>query len=117
MVVNWGEVLHKSLERAHILGQRYFIPHIATHWQMLRIGLKRNDNREVIGQIVRLIATVPGFIFGWVPRGNPGGANISALKPVPLPADLQPLLADSPIWRDVLIRLTIYAVIVLIVLA
>ncbi|ABM24007.1 DUF3703 domain-containing protein [Marinomonas sp. UCMA 3892] len=107
----------KSLERAHILGQRYFIPHIATHWQMLRIGLKRNDNREVIGQIVRLIATVPGFIFGWVPRGNPGGANISALKPVPLPADLQPLLADSPIWRDVLIRLTIYAVIVLIVLA
>lgn len=83
---------------------------------MLRIGFKRKDSREIFGQMIRLLATVPGFIFGWIPKGNPGGANISALKPVPLPPDLEPLLANTNIWRDVFIRFAIFGVIALIVL-
>ena len=30
-----------ALERAHILGQRYLLPHIHTHFLMLRIGWKQ----------------------------------------------------------------------------
>ena len=90
-----------ALERAHILGQRHLLPHIVTHLHMLRIGWLRRDTREILGQIVRLIATLPGFVTGWVPKGNPGGANISALKPVPLRGDLAELLADFHVWRDV----------------
>lgn len=97
-----------ELERAHILGQRHLLPHIVTHLRMLRIGWKRHDRREVAGQVVRLMATLPGFLTGWVPKGNPGGANISALKPVPLPADLQPLLADFSVTRDVAKRIVVY---------
>ena len=73
-----------ALERAHILAQRYLIPHVVTHLLMLRIGWSRRDAREVLGQVARLIATVPGFLTGWVPKGNPGGANVSALRPMPL---------------------------------
>ena len=69
-----------ALERAHILGQRYLIPHIHTHLLMLRIGLKQRDIREIFGQLLRIITTVPGYFFGWVPKGNTGGSNISALN-------------------------------------
>lgn len=97
-----------EIERAHILGQRHLLPHIVTHLRMLRIGWRRRDGREIAGQVLRLIATLPGFLTGWVPKGNPGGANISALKPMPLPADLQPLLGDFSVGRDVAKRVVVY---------
>lgn len=96
------------LERAHILGQRYFAPHLRTHWWMLRVGQRRSDVNEIRGQIMRMIAVVPGSLFGWVPLGNPGGANISPVKPMPIPADLEPLLAGDSIARDVLIRAVLW---------
>ncbi len=77
------------LERAHILGQRYFYPHLITHAWMLRVGLRTRRWREVFGQLLRLLAVVPGFLFGWVPIGNTGGANVSALRPMPIPEDLK----------------------------
>jgi len=76
------------LERAHILGQRYFLPHLQTHVAMLWIGWRRRDSREIFGQIIRMLAVAPAAIFRWVPIGNTGGANVSALKPMPIPADL-----------------------------
>ena len=94
-----------ALERAHVLGQRFLRPHIVTHWGMLRIGWRRRDARELRGQIGRLAATLPGWLSGWVPKGNTGGANVSPLKPMPLPADLQPLLADHHVGRAVAWRL------------
>lgn len=102
-----------ELERAHILGQRFLWPHIVTHLAMLRIGWLSRDWREVIGQLLRLVATLPGWLSGWVPKGNPGGASVSALKPMPIPADLQPLLADFEVGRDVAIRLIAYSLIAL----
>jgi len=99
-----------ALERVHILGQRYLVPHIVTHLRMLRVGWKRRDSREVAGQVLRLIATVPGFLIGWVPKGNPGGANVSALKPVPIPSELSTLLADFSVARDVAKRVAVYAI-------
>ncbi|MEQ1548245.1 MAG: DUF3703 domain-containing protein [Chakrabartia sp.] len=75
------------LERAHILGQRSLLPHILTHWWMLKVGVRRADRREIIGQVTRCIGVVFFNTFGWVPRGNTGGANVSPLKPMPVPAE------------------------------
>lgn len=54
------------LERAHILGQRHLYPHALTHVWMLRVGLRRRDRREVVGQTARLFATLPMAMIGWV---------------------------------------------------
>lgn len=99
------QVAFGHLERAHVLGQRYLQPHYVTHWWMLKCGWKLGSAHEVLGQILRLMAVLPGFLTGWVPLGNTGGANVSAIKPMPLPADLQPLFPRNPIWRDVAKRL------------
>jgi hypothetical protein len=79
------------LERAHILSQRYTLIHAAVHLRMLRIGWRRRDAREVFGQTTRSIAALL-FSRLWVPLGNTGGANVSALRPMPLPVDLKALL-------------------------
>lgn len=76
------------LERAHILGQRSTLAHVRTHWRMLRVGSRLGDGREVRGQVARLIAALL-FSRIWVPIGNNGRANVSAMKPMPIPVDLQ----------------------------
>jgi len=83
----------KHLENAHILGQRSIRAHTYSHWWMLRVGLKRNDFREIFGQIMRIIASI---IFSriWVPVGNTGGANVSPVKPMPIPNELAVLMDD-----------------------
>ncbi len=101
------EAAFASLETAHILGQQFLLPHIVVHVWMMRVGAARRDRREVIGQITRLIATVPGFILGWVPLGNTGGANVSALKPMPVPYELSTLVPRQNLLRILSIRVLI----------
>ncbi len=84
----------KCLERAHILGQSYILPHTRSHWWMFKIGLKKRDIREVVGQLTRMIASVL-FSKIWVPLGNTGGANVNPLKPMPIPEDLQKILDEE----------------------
>src|SRR5690242_21936368 len=67
------------LEAAHILEQRQTRQHIATHWAMLTLAWRTHDRGEFIGQIFRLIA-VGVATWIWVPAGNTGRANMSALK-------------------------------------
>ena len=82
---------------------------------MLKIGFSKKDVREMIGQVLRMAATIPGFILGWVPKGNTGGADVSALQPMLVPDDLAGLLSDYDVWKDVRSRLYIaLAVIVLV---
>lgn len=81
----------RRLERAHVLGQPWIGPHSRTHWMMLKVGLRRRDAREVIGQIVRLTGGGVLSLFGRLPEGNTGGANVPAEKPMPVPPDLQAL--------------------------
>jgi hypothetical protein len=91
------DVAFSRLERAHILGQPWAGPHTWTHWMMMRIGWRRRDAREVVGQLVRLAA---GGVLSWVgllPVGNTGGANIPATKSLPLPDDLRALV--EPVGR------------------
>ncbi|BFM15563.1 hypothetical protein R50073_17460 [Maricurvus nonylphenolicus] len=87
---NWDQAFH-HLERAHILGQRFVIPHTRSHWWMLKVGWHRRDRQEVTGQVVRILASLVISRI-WVPLGNTGGANVSPVKPMPVPADLQALL-------------------------
>lgn len=98
------------LERAHILGQRYFITHLRTHFRMLRIARRRKDGKETRGQILRIMAVVPGYIFGWVPKGNTGGANVSAIRPMHPPEDLASHVRDYHVWRDVVVRLIVWSI-------
>jgi len=92
------KALHESfahLERALILGQRYFLPHMQVHLYMLRIGWARRDGKEVLGQITRLLLTPLGHLAGRLPLGNTGGANVSAFQPMPIAPELDALLKQD----------------------
>ena len=81
----------RLLERAHILGQPWVVPHTVSHWMMLKVGWRRRDAREVRGQLLRLAAGGLLSLVGWLPEGNTGGADVSPVEPMPLPADLAAL--------------------------
>lgn len=80
------------LERAHILGQRWALPHTHTHWLMLRHGWRIRDRHEILGQLPRIVFGFCLSLCGRVPTGNTGGANVPPEQPMPIPADLQRLL-------------------------
>ena len=83
------------LERAHVMGQFWIGPHLASHWGMLHVGLLRLDPREIVGQVVRLALTIPGTLAGRLPHGNTGGANVSAFRPMAISPELQRVLAEA----------------------
>ena len=97
------------LERAHILGQRYFITHWVTHWWMLKVALRELDFKELQGQIIRLLAVPVGYGTGWVPKGNTGGADVSAVKPMAIPEDLSDALSGYSVTFDVIKRILLFA--------
>jgi hypothetical protein len=84
----------RRFERAHILGQRRTRLHVRAHVAMLRVAWTRRDKRELAGQSARIVAAAL-FSRIWVPEGNTGGANVSALKPMPVPEDLQRILRQN----------------------
>ncbi len=81
----------EHLARAHIISQRYTWQHVHVHWLMLKLGASIGDWREVFGQLSRIVAASI-FSLIWVPVGNTGRANVSAMKPMPMPNDLRILL-------------------------
>lgn len=82
----------QHLERAHIIGQLYPFAHSYVHWKMLMFGIHIKSTKEVLGQIPRLIFGGVKSFVGKIPNGNPGGANVPALKPFPIPTDLAKIL-------------------------
>jgi hypothetical protein len=80
------------LERAHILSQPVPIAHVRTHLGMLAFALRRHDRHEITGQLIRAIVAGPGSAVRRYPLGNTGGANISAVAPMPIPDDLRGVL-------------------------
>lgn len=80
------------LERAHILGQRHVAPHVATHYWMLKIGLRRRAPRQVAGQLLRIVLGALGSALGIVPIGNTGGTDIGMFRRLPLDPALRRLL-------------------------
>jgi uncharacterized protein DUF3703 len=82
-------------ERAHILSQPMAGPHVCTHLAMLGFAVRHGQPRELVGQLLRIIVAAPGSWTGRYPTGNTGGSDVSALRPMPIPDDLQPVLGGS----------------------
>lgn len=80
------------LERAHVLGQAHVIPHVISHWHMLRVEVKRGRPVAVIGQVVRIVFGALGSAVGVVPTGNTGGSDISMFARMPIDPTLQRLI-------------------------
>jgi hypothetical protein len=86
-----AEAFH-HLERAHILSQRHTFAHVRSHLRMWGWAWRQRQPREIFGQTTRILAAAL-FSRIWVPEGNTGGANVSAIQPMPIPADLRDLLS------------------------
>ncbi len=114
VVRQWAQTI-RHLERAHIVGQRYFWGHLISHLWMLRVAWARQDLREGLGQFTRILAVPLGYVFGWVPVGNTGGANVSPIRPMPIPLDLQTSFLGYSLGRQMLWRLVGFAVLGLVV--
>ncbi len=83
------------LERAHVIGQSYPIEHTYVHWKMLQFGFRIKSTKEIIGQIPRLlIGGVKSFV-GKIPIGNTGGADVPALKPMPIQEDILKMFSEN----------------------
>ena len=82
------------LERAHILGQRYLLPHLYIHFQMLKLACREKRIPEIIGQALRLGMVFPGFLSGKTPIGNPGTTRVALTAIMPIPKDLLQKLDD-----------------------
>ncbi len=105
------DLCFRHLEQAHILGQRALFPHLVTHWWMLQVGIRRSDAREIKGQVARMVAAIFGWIFGWVPIGNTGGADVSPIKPMPVPAAYQHFFDGHDVRRHARRRLVVIMII------
>jgi Protein of unknown function (DUF3703) len=81
-----------ALERAHILSQAHAGPHVRVHWEMLVLGWRRLDAREVLGQVTRMLVAAPGSWLGKAPLGNTGRARVGILTPMPIAEDLRRML-------------------------
>ena len=84
-----------KLERAHIIGQIWFIEHTYVHWLMLRFGIKIKSSKEILGQIPRLLVGGVKSFVGKIPTGNTGGANVLPLRKMDIPDDLQRILSKA----------------------
>jgi hypothetical protein len=89
------EAAFRHLERAHVLGQASTFHHTRVHWRMLKHGIKTRDARETAGQVLRIAGAATKTPLGIYPKGNTGGANISPIKPMPVPDDLAEILREA----------------------
>lgn len=85
----------RHLERAHIIGQAYPLPHTQVHWLMLKFGFSIKNKTEIIGQIPRLLVGGVKSFVGIIPVGNTGGANVPPLRPMEIPHDIQEILSQG----------------------
>lgn len=83
------------LGRVHILAQNSITRHMATHFMMFLYALMKFDAKEVCGQLLRLIVTIPGHIIGRVPQGNIGWASVGLTEVMPIPEDLKDVVKRS----------------------
>ena len=90
-----SELAFKHLERAHVLGQASTLQHVRVHWQMLLWGARRHSTRECLGQVFRIIGAATKTVFGLIPHGNTGGANVSPFKPMPVMPELAAIIQEA----------------------
>jgi hypothetical protein len=84
------------LERAHIIGQAFVVPHVTTHWLMLRVEFRRRRAVAILGQAARIVLGLLGSAVGIVPVGNTGGTDVSMFKRMAVAPDLQNIIDSIP---------------------
>jgi hypothetical protein len=84
------EFIH--LERAHVLGQESTYWHVKVHVSMLVWATRNRSIREITGQAFRIVGAATKTVFGLVPQGNTGGANVSPFKKMPIEPELATLI-------------------------
>lgn len=84
------------LERAHIVGQAFVVPHAVSHWLMLKVEIRRRRGGAVFGQVVRIVFGMLGSAVGIIPVGNTGGTDISMFKRIPIELELQNMIDGVP---------------------
>ncbi len=71
------EAAWTALQRAHILGQTYPLPHAIAHWEMLKLAWRQRDAKEIAGQFIPTVFAVPlTFLFGRKRSLRAGKVNI-----------------------------------------
>ena len=97
-LIEKGELEHgfAHLERAHVIGQAFVIPHAISHCLMLRVECRRRRVMAALGQIVRIVLGMLGSAIGIVPVGNTGGTDVSMFKRMPIEAELQNAIDGIP---------------------
>ena len=85
----------RHLERAHVLGQRSTREHVRVHWHLFRFAVRHDRSADALGQLWRLIGAALLTAAGLVPMGNTGGSNVSGLRRMPVPGDLQQALDEA----------------------
>jgi hypothetical protein len=85
----------RHLERAHVLGQYNILPHVRSHWHMLRIALRRHACGEGLGQVVRIMLGALSSAVRIIPVGNTGGSNISMFARIPIDPELAELIKQD----------------------
>ena len=81
----------RHLERAHVIGQKYVLPHVRSHWAMLKLEWRRGRPAAVVGKAVRIVLGGIGSAIGVLPDGNTGGSNVSMFKRMPVKDELKKL--------------------------
>ena len=84
------------LERAHVIGQAFVIPHATSHLWMFKVEVRRRRVMAALGQIVRILLGTLGSAIGIVPVGNTGGSDISMFKRMPIEGELQKVIDGLP---------------------
>ena len=82
------------LGRAHIISQSMnSFEHLSIHFIMFCYACRKRDPKEVLGQLLRLLVTLPGHLFGKVPLGNTGWTTMKLTDERPIPDDLKDLFS------------------------
>lgn len=82
-------------ENAHVLGQQYVVPHVRSHWWMLKVAAKQRSLSAVMGQILRIVLGIIGSATGIIPYGNTGGSDISVFQSRPIDEKLRKRMSDE----------------------
>lgn len=90
------EASFPHLERAHVIGQAFAVPHATSHWLMLGVEVRRRRVTAIFGQVVRIVLGMLGSAIGVVPTGNTGGTDISMFKRMPVEPELQNIIDGIP---------------------
>ncbi len=90
-----SEIEFQHLENAHVLGQESTYFHVKVHLLMLFWALRNLNFQEIFGQILRIVGAATKTIFGLVPKGNTGGANVSPFKVMPIKPEHQLIIDEA----------------------